>query len=177
MAYEEVSEVSTVQLGGVNKKTGKPNPTELEGYYVGVEQRPNKFNPAQPKNFYKFQTQNGLVGTYASAGIDSALKNAVLGRMTLLISTGEIKDTGKGNPMKVFKAKQDKTNTIDVDNASFASDNSSDEYGSTDTYSEPEEVELTPPARPVAPARAATVPSADRQARIQAMLSNKSRSA
>lgn len=173
MAYEELGNITIVQLGGINKTTNKKNPTELEGYYLGAEPRPNKFNPAKPQNLYRFQTAQGEVGVFGKAGIDKVMKGAKIGTMTKLVNTGELLDTGKGLPMKVYKAFQDKHNFIDVDTAPVTTNWSDNE----DSYSDDEDTstdEVTP-SRPVAPAVAASTPSAERQARVQALL-NKSRS-
>lgn len=174
MAYEEISDIETVTLGGVDKRTNQANPTELEGYLVGKEQRPNKFNPGTPQNYYIFQTKHGLQGVYAKAGINSALKNAVMGRMTKLVATGEELDTGKGFPMKVFKSYQDKNNTIDVDSVDLTPSHSEEQ---DDTY---DSTGYTPPVaaapRAVAPAPRAplsTVASASKQAEIQALLKSR----
>jgi hypothetical protein len=169
MAYEDLVNIQVVSLGGINAKTGKKNPTELEGYYLGSEQRPNKFNPEKPKNFYKFQTASGDIGVYGSAGIDDALKSARIGLMTKLVSTGQVKDTGKGNPMKLFKAAQDKTNTLSVPLGQSEWDGAD-----SDAYEEESSDEVVP-TRPVA-AVTATVPSTEKQARLNAML-NKHRGA
>lgn len=168
MAYEEISNIEVVALGGFNKKTNKANPTELEGYLVGKEQRPNKFNPGKPQNFYIFQTQYGVQGVYAKAGIDSALKNAKLGVMTKLWATGEELDTGKGFPMKVFKAAQDKTKAIDTSDFSFGSTESDDEGDSYDSTTAPK---AAAPAQLASPA--VTAQAASRQAEIQAMLKSR----
>ncbi len=168
MAYEEIGSVDVVVLGGVDKTTGRKNPTELEGYLVEIQQRPNKFNPNQPQNFYVFQTQAGLKGVYAKAGINSVLKGAQLGAMTKLVATGETLDTGKGNPMKVFKGFQDKKNTIDVTTVQLTTTDDTESYESEEAEVEADEPVLPPPARP---ARAAAAPSAANQAAVQALLS------
>lgn len=178
MPYEELGSVDTVSLGGSDTKTGKANPTQIEGYLVSVEQRPNKFNPSKPQNFYIFKTKSGLKGVFAKAGIDSVLKGAQLGAMTKLISTGETKDTGKGFPMKVFKAYQDKTNTVDTGlyAAAASNDDESEDTGNEeyDSSSESDESqEEAPPARPTKPAQAAKSPTAESIARMQAALKNR----
>lgn len=170
MAYEVLDDVKAVKLGGVDKKTGKKNPTEIEGYYLRVEKRPNKFKD-EPQNFYIFQTAEGDVGVYATGGIQREMKKAVIGRMTKLINTGRTLDTGKGNPMTVYQAFQDKSNTIEVSEAPEVSM----EYGSLDAEDpvaelEEENFEEVLPARPVAPKVASSVPDADRRAKMQALL-------
>lgn len=164
MAYEELGEISIVQLGGINKLTGKKNPSELEGYYLGFETRSNKFNPQVPQKLHKFKSHQGEIGIFGKAGIDKVLKGASIGAMTKLVSTGEVIDTGKGNPMKVFKAFQDKANTLDV---------ASEEPTWTDTSEEEEALEEPVVARPSRPAVAAQTPSSSARAEVQAMLSKR----
>jgi hypothetical protein len=107
MAYNEIGEVKIVILGGTNDRTGEPNPTSVEGYFLRTESKPNKFDKAKPKNFYVFSTRDGEVGIYGSGGLDQLMKNAVIGVMTKVTDTGERLDTGKGNPMKVYRVQQD----------------------------------------------------------------------
>lgn len=176
MAYEELGSVDTVTLGGVDKATGKKNPTEIEGYLVEVQKRPNKFKPNDPQNFYVFQTQSGMKGVYAKAGIDSVLKGAQLGAMTKLVATNETLDTGKGFPMKVFKGYQDKTNTVEVTAYSSiptSHNNIVDEDQTLDDYGMVSEPVMERPTRPSTPAKP---PSAERQAEVQALLSGARRS-
>jgi hypothetical protein len=171
MAYEEISDIETVTLGGINKNTNEPNPTELEGYLVGKEQRPNKFNPGTPQNYYIFKTQYGLQGIYAKAGINSALKNAVMGRMTKLVATGETLDTGKGFPMKVFKAAQDKTNTIEVDLIpAYANAVDSDDSDDVGNWTPPVAAKTT---APTLKAPLSTVAASSNKAQIEALLKSR----
>lgn len=186
MGYELLGDVKTVTLGGVNKTTGKKNPTELEGYYLRVEGRPNKFNKDKPQNFYVFQTKEGEVGLYGKAGLDREMKKAVAGRMTKVINTGKTVDTGMGNPMIVFQVMQDRSNTINVDEfnpptpTQSAGEHSDDDgEGGWAPSGEDELEDITyeevgediPPPRATAPRQPASAPSADRQARVQALLS------
>lgn len=186
MAYEEIGEIQTVVLGGVDKKSRKTNPTELEGHFVAVEQRPNKFNPQKPQNYYIFQTPVGLRGVFGKAGIDRVMKGALLGAMIKLVSTGELLDTGKGNPMKVFKAYQDKNNRIDASEVSYNLPTTTEEEGDTGptqyaqgAYTEVDENEVdhddTPvdeptPARATRPAAPAQAASPTRVSQVQQML-------
>lgn len=182
MGYQELGDVKAVTLGGVNKTTGQKNPTELEGYYLRVEGRPNKYNKNKPQNFYVFQTKDGEVGLYGKAGLDKEMKKAVAGRMTKVVNTGQTLDTGMGNPMIVFKVFQDRSNTINVDefnppaqseSTSSGSDASDDleASGSGDWGDVDDTEEDLPPPRPQAPRTPASTPSADKQARVQALLS------
>lgn len=151
MAYEEFNDVPGVKLGGFNKKANKPNPTEIEGYYLRKETRPDRFNPESPQDFYVFLTSDGEKGVYGkSAGIKTAMKKAVVGVMTKLVATDETLDTGKGNPMKVFKIYGDRDNTIEPSVAQISTLASAD-----NDYEEPadeEEEEYVAPPASVAPA-------------------------
>ena len=178
MAYESLEqEFRGIKLGGIDQKTGKKNPTEIEGYYLGFEQRPNKFNPTKPQHFYKFQTSDGLVGVYGtSAGLVRAMRNAVEGRMTKLVDTGETLDTGKGNPMRVFKAWQDKNNTIDPASIALSDEVTAGNYEDpTDEDSEEESLDEVTPARATRPAIPVSTPSSSSQARVQALLGKSKR--
>ncbi len=183
MSYKELGEVEIVVLGGINKLNGKKNPTELEGYFLNVEDKPNRFNKHVPQKFYTFQTKDGDKGIYGKAGIDKGMRAATLGAMTKIVDTGELLDTGKGNPMRVFKVYQDKNNTIDVANldsgtplaASAAYEETGDAYGETAVDAEDENLfDDAPPARAVAPSAPATTVNAAAQARVAALL-NKNR--
>lgn len=114
MAYEKLNDVKLVTLGGIDKKTGKKNPTEIEGYYLRKEEKPNKFNPGKPQAFYVFETKAGAVGIFGKASIDREMAKANIGVMTKVVDTGTTRDTGKGNPMRVFEVFQDSGNSIDV---------------------------------------------------------------
>jgi len=176
MAYQELGNVTPVVLGGVNKETRQKNPTELEGYYVGKEQRPNKFNPKQPQNFYIFQTSNGLEGVYGKAGIDKVMKGAVLGRMTKLIATGEELDTGKGFPMKLFKAFQDAEDTIDVSAVTIPTAINEEEESITDEEDEAELVEFPPAVTTARPTHTlAKAPTKSTKLTVDELLSRRNR--
>lgn len=174
MAYQELSDVTTVKLGGVNKQTGERNPTQIEGYYVRKETRPNKFNKEKPQNLYILQTQSGEVGIYGSAGVDREMKKATLGRMTKIVSTGQVLDTGNGNPMKVFKVYQDRTNSIEVESSTPITESASLNSSYDDVDSDDEISDEIPYEAPRAPARPATV-SASARSQVEALLSSSKR--
>lgn len=157
MAYQELADVKQVSLGGIDKKTGKKNPTELEGYYIRREEKPNKFNPDKPQAFYVFETKEGPQGLFGKAGLDREMKKATIGRMTLVIDTGTTMDTGKGNPMRVFKVKQDPDNTVDVA-ALSAVEPADDEPDHDDEDGEEVSAYVATPVR--APSRPAAVSTA-----------------
>lgn len=174
MAYEKLSDVKPVALGGVDKKTGHRNPTELEGYYIRREEKPNKFNPGKPQSFYVFETKDGQVGLFGKAGIDREMKKASIGVMTKVVDTGKTLDTGKGNPMRVFEVFQDSSNSISVEERVAAIEEGFDDEPEAE---EDEEQEAAPVALPVrAPTRPAAV-STDTVSNAQSLLSRVRRQA
>lgn len=152
MAYEKLSDVKPIALGGVDKKTGKKNPTELEGYYIRREEKPNKFNPGKPQSFYVFETKEGPQGLFGKAGIDREMKKAAVGVMTKVVDTGKLLDTGKGNPMRVFEVFQDSSNTIDVAELAAQAEAPSDEPEQDDDNEELASFASTPVRAPSRPA-------------------------
>lgn len=160
MAYEKLSDVKPVALGGIDKKTGKKNPTELEGYYLRREEKPNKFNPVKPQSFYVFETKEGPQGLFGKAGIDREMKKATLGVMTKVVDTGKLLDTGKGNPMRVFEVFQDSSNAIDPESvtAPAAEEPADDEPEHDDEDGEEVAAYVATPVR--APSRPAAVSTA-----------------
>lgn len=181
MGYEDLADVVGVTLGGLNKTTGRANPTQLEGYFLRREERlSKKYNKLQ--SFWIYQTKAREVGLYGSGGLDSEMKKAVVGRMTLVTATGELKDTGKGNPMKVFNVKQDKTNTIEVDSQHSNSSNRSysdveEPEDDIDQDSHEETTSYAPaPSHPVVKAPTVNPADAARRAKVQAMLNGKAKS-
>lgn len=177
MAYELLSDVETVVLGGKNKETGKKNPTSLEGYFLRVEHRPNKFNPKVPQNYYVFQTSTGDKGLFGKAGVDREMKKAILGAMTKVVNTEKTLDTGKGNPMIVFEVYQDKSNSIEV-----AEQDSTDTPPSVESAHEAvddaldedddEELDVVAAPMPSKPARPVQV-NAERAAKVQALMNRR----
>ncbi len=172
MGYELLGDVKTISLGGIDKTTGKKNPTEFEGYYLRTETRPNKFNPAKPQNLYVFKTSGGDVGLFGKAGIDREMKKARPGYMTKVINTEETLDVGKGNPMTLYEVYQDRSLSINVSefNPSPTELSSEDDLVSEieESDDEPVYVAPTPPKTPAA------VPNSERRAQLQALL-NKTR--
>lgn len=177
MGYEALGEVQVVRLGGTNPETGRKNSSEIEGYYVGSQSRPNKFNKEKPQKFYTFKTKAGLQGIYGKGGLDKLMAGATVGAMTKVIDTGELKDVGKGQPMKVFKVLQDRTNVdsnIGQEVEETYSASNEDESDDSDLFGEEsasDEV-VTAPAR-----RATTAPAVNTaalQSKVQSLL-NKSK--
>lgn len=170
MSYELLGEVTPVILGGTNRDTGKANPTELEGYFLRTETRPNKFNKDKPQNYYIFQTQDGERGLYGKAGLDKEMKKATPGAMTKVVNTGKTFDSGKGQPMIIFQVYQDRTNVVQ----DLGAADSGSSYEDVSDDSDQGLFEEPTPTPVAAPRVAAAVASATQQSRVQALL-NKSK--
>ena len=157
--------VEVVILGGTNKTTGKKNPTDLTGYYLRKDTIDTKFGT---KPFYVFKTKNGNKGLIGGGNLNGIMDTKVIGLLTHVIDTGETKDVGKGNPMKIYKVGQDRSEALtpglESSFGSTSSENDEDDLeGITASYEEP--ARAAPSSR--APARP---PTAEQQARVQAML-------
>jgi hypothetical protein len=180
MAFQDVASLeteTTVNVGGLNKKTGKPNPKSIEGYFIGTKGGiPNKFNPDKPNCIHVLQTPNGNVGVWGKTNMDQKMKAVTPGQLIRISFTGT-KPSNKGNDMLLFKVEVDKDNTIEVDQEEASSVVSSDDsayavdgFEETDVDQDEESYDVVPPTRAVAPKQAAKAPGADRVAAIQARL-------
>lgn len=121
MAYETLPDLSagvTISLGGVDKKTGKKNPTEVEGYYLGSRQTETKKGPA---TLHFFQGSKGNVGVWGKTDMNKQLANARVGAMTKVSYTGMVA-TSKGEMYK-YQAQQDRSRTIEVGDLSSGNGN------------------------------------------------------
>lgn len=185
MAFEKLVDLDcdkAISVGGRDKKTGKANPTSIEGYFLGTRQVTSKFSKSGFGPLHIFQTEEGNVGVYGKTNLDPKLKNVEPGTMTRVKFTGT-RPTDKGNDMICYSVEIDRGNTIDVSsfspNNDGAASEASDEGDFDDADADAEdtaEVDEPAPPRPTRPAQAATPPSAAQQAKVQALLNgNKAR--
>jgi hypothetical protein len=139
MAFKEVQSLDadvTIALGGVNKKTGKANPKQVEGYYLGKRTTENKKAKDGTSNLYFFQTSKGNVGVWGKTDLDRKMGAVKLGAMTRITQSGMV-PTPNGDMYK-FKIEVDTDNLIEVSEALSATTTNS--YSDEDTsYSETEE--------------------------------------
>lgn len=155
MAFKQVADLDadkTTALGGFNKSTGKPNPKQVEGYYLGVREVENKKGTA---NLYFLQTPEGNLGVWGKTDLNKKMKAVPPGAMVRLTHTGML--TTKNGDMYKYKVEVDADNSIDVSMIAGASDSSDDSESQDDestgygAESDEEEQEYTPPpaaARP-----------------------------
>lgn len=162
---------TTISLGGRNKKTGKNNPTEIEGYYLGKRDVASKKAKSGFCSIYYFQTPKGNVAVWGKTDLDRKMSGVAPGLM-VRASFDKMQATPNGEMYK-YKVEFDPDNTIEVDllpagntTAGSVDGSSGDDYSSDDT--DDQDSEDT--------AQAAALAAAERQARVQAML-NKNKTA
>jgi hypothetical protein len=128
MGYEKITDLScdtVVKLGGVDEKTGKKNPTTMEGYYLGARKVQSSNGESV---IHVFQTAKGNMGIWGSADTNTKLGSAKLGRMTLVEFQGKVK-IGGGKTKNRFDVSQDPDLNIAVSTpptSASASSNSND---------------------------------------------------
>lgn len=182
MGYQKKSNLSTettVQLGGVNKKTNKPNPISIEGYYLGAKNINGTYGPGK---LHIFQTLSGNVGLYGKTNSDRLLSSEHVGQMCKLVFTGMGKAQKGRNPSYNYELFFDVDNTVAVSSEavqSFGDSEESPEESDAEGYLQEEEaeeaVDEVTPARPVMPRRAATTPSPEARAKVQALLNSRNK--
>lgn len=182
MGFQEVQSLDcevTTALGGFNKKTGKANPTKIEGYYLGVKEVSSPKSKTGKSTIYIFQTAKGNVGVWGKTDLDRKMSGATLGCMTRVTQSGKVA-TPNGEMYK-FKVEVDKENVTDLELAQTSSLESASEDESQAYDSEEVETSLeddstedsfdeVPAQRPQTPKQAAQSPSAASQARVKALL-------
>lgn len=190
MAFTEVQDLdadTTTALGGRNKQTGKANPTNIEGYFIGSKSVQSKKSKTGEAKLHILKTSKGNVGVWGKTDLDRKMLGVTVGAMVRITQSGKVA-TPNGDMYK-FKVEVDKENTIDVDLPKSLADGISEDgtepsrpnsdYGADEEeYSEDEAVDSdeqaedeVPPARAAAPKAPAKTPSAARQAEIKALLS------
>lgn len=145
MAFTELADLGcskAVALGGRDKKTGKANPTQIEGYFIGTRQVESPKARSGFCALHVFQTKSGNVGVWGKTNLDSKMKSATPGAMTRVTFVGMVET--KNNPMYKYKVEIDKDNVIDIAASSSAEegnfvDEDSSEDLSASGYEESEE--------------------------------------
>lgn len=134
MGFTEVNSLDadvTVALGKTNKETGRPYPTQAEGYFLGsrtVESKrgDSKLHFLQSGVAYKdLKLSVGQnLGIWGTTDLNRKLSQVTPGTMVRITSTGT-KPTPNGD-MYTYRVETDKTNTIEVsastDNAAPAAE-------------------------------------------------------
>ncbi len=167
MPYKQVSDLNpdtTIALGGRNKKTGKLNPTSIEGYYIGKRKVDSKKAKSGFCYIYVFQTAQGNVGVWGKTDLDRKMEQVTPGVMTLA-EFDKMVPTPNGEMYK-FKVSVDAENTIEV--------SASTEVQAADDYEDDTQEYVSEEALNEEDAeQAAALAAAERQAKVQALIKNK----
>lgn len=181
MSFKQVLDLDcdvATALGGTDKKSGKKNPTQVEGYLIGSKEIPDKFSKTGTGYLHIFQTQEGRVGVFGKTDLNRKIKNVAPGTMVRATFTGTIPT--KFGDMAKYMVETDEANVIEValnnntansessDDSSYTSDPSDEDVDANEDETALDEVV---PPRPTKPAKAAATADAARQARVQALLS------
>ncbi len=141
MAFKSVSDLSsdiTISLGGTNRKTGKKNPTSIEGYYLGKRIVADTKKKTGESFLYFFQTPKGNIGVWGKTDLDRKLSSVAVGTM-VRASFDKMVPTPNGEMYK-FLVEIDEDNTIEVTGSAQAAppaysdadeDQANDGYGGT----------------------------------------------
>lgn len=144
MAFKKVADLSTdtvIQLGGVNKKTGKKNPTQIEGYFLGSK---TVSTPKGDAKIHTFQTPKGNIGVWGKTDLNSKLASAPTGSMVR--ATFDRMVPTKNGDMYRYNVEFDDSNTVEPASYEAASDSddtsTEEESNFSDTEDEDAEAEL-----------------------------------
>lgn len=174
MAYKKIQSLDadkSTAVGGKDKKTGKTNPKQVEGYYLG--KRTVKGTRGD-STLHFIQTAEGNLGVWGKTDMNRKLSSATPGAMTKITHVGMTR-TPNGDMYK-YDVEQDDSNVIDV--SSLTADDTTDtndlDDGDGDSDSgyqsgygeEAGDDEVTEIVRPSVAARSAS----DRKAAVEALL-------
>jgi len=169
MAYKTFTDLSadtTVSLGGINRKTGKKNPIEVEGYYLGKRSVEDKKKKSGTSNIYFFQTANGNIGVWGKTNMDQKMAQAQVGLMTL-VQFDKMVNTPNGEMYKYIVA-QDPDLFIEVSDYSADTSTGSDYIDEEETVETEEEETDTEDAL-----QSAALAAAERRKKVDALLNRK----
>jgi hypothetical protein len=180
MAYKEITSLdadTTIALGGKNKKTGKNNPTRVEGFYLGSRKVESQKSKTGFAYIHYFQTSTGNVGVWGKTDMDRKLQSANVGQMTL-VNFDKMKETKNGE-MYVYKVQQDPDNAIEV-SGNFGSNDEESSYGGGESSGDEDEQYVgdteysngsyEEEQNDDDAVQAAALAAAERKAKVQAML-------
>jgi hypothetical protein len=115
MAFQKVSDLNaetTISLGGTNRKTGKKNPTNAEGYYLGKKQIVDDKKKSGFSYIYFLQTPKGNVGVWGKTDMDRKMGQVKPGTMLRIEFVGM--QATKNGEMYKYDVMQDLDNVIPV---------------------------------------------------------------
>lgn len=191
MGFKEVASLdaeTTTALGGVNKKTGRANPTKAEGYFIGSKVVESKKSKTGTAKIHILQTSKGNLGIWGKTDLDRKMLAVPAGSMVRITQSGMVAIPG-GNDMYKFKVEVDTDNSIDVDLPSEESagnegeeaqeytSSEAEEYQEADPEAEEEVYDEAPAARATPPRAPAAVPSSASQQRVKDLLKGRAKTA
>lgn len=166
MSYQEIVSLDadvTIALGGKNKKTGKNNPSEVEGYYLGARKVESKKARNGFAYIHFFQTAEGNIGVWGKTDLDRKLLSVTPGTMTLA-SFDRMQPTPNGEMYK-YKVAVDSDNTIVVSTLLAGAGNEALATGADDSDDVEQDDDVVNDDD-----TAQALAAAERQARVQALL-------
>ena len=142
------------------------------GFYTGVKLVDTKYG--KDKKVYTFKTEDGTdVEIWGSATLNIAMSRVGLGNLTKIVYTGLGEKKRGQNPAKLFDVEQDPSKRIEVEapKVSFREEESDDAPAYSAEDDTTEAAGLAQHRSVAGPAsRTAAAPSADRQAKLNALL-------
>lgn len=182
MAFKAVLDLSadtTISLGGTNRKTGKKNPNQVEGYYLGNKKVADTKKKAGFSYIYIFQTAQGNLGIWGKTDLDRKMSQAPIGAMVRATHTGMV-PTPNGEMYK-YSVEVDTDNTIEVsgtttDQEPVAEGYAEDAAGTLDA-SDTDETYDTALADEEEERQNQALAAAERKAKVQALLNGKGKRA
>lgn len=197
MGFKDIADLdcqNTTAIGGVDKKSGKKNPTSAEGFYIGTRKVPSPKSKTGFAALHVLQTDKGNLGVWGKTNLDQKMTAVKPGQLIRITFTGMVET--KNNPMYKYRVQVDPSQTIEVNTgddgqavgSEAEDDTSADLAEAGDGFEEGYEPEAeldeeeapldeAPVQRPVAPARRAAAPDPQRAAKVQALLKGRARSA
>ena len=176
MSFSEVEAVIPTAIGGINKKTGKPNPTQVEGYFL----RTSTISDTKKRNgigyIHHFQTKDGEAAVWGKTDMDRKLKGVRPGVMVRITATGKTKPTPNGD-MVLYVVQQDVNNSIPVSNdldapgveTEYAGQRIMEDDSEDSLEEDSSSYDEVTPARGFAPSHPAAIDS-DKAAKVKALL-------
>ncbi len=186
MAFKELMSLdadTTISLGGIDRKTNKPNPKTIEGYFIGTKLIASSKAKDGFSRLHILQTAKGNVGVWGKTNLNQKLQTVTPGVMIRITQNGK-QNTPNGE-MYLYKVEHDESNIVDVDlapkNKAVVSDEPveastavDDDFEETDLDVEAAYEDEVPYTPPTAPKKAVATPDAERAARVQALLKSRS---
>lgn len=169
MAFRTVAAIDadiTTAVGGVNKKTGKKNPTSVEGYFLGKKQVDSPKSKTGKAWLYILQTPKGNLGVWGKTDMDKKMSQVAPGSMTRITHTG-MQPTPNGEMYK-YTVEQDSDNVISVSVPEVAAEQDEPSFDQEESFdASPESLDEEDEQQALALA------AAERKAKVQAMLAKR----